>query len=51
MDQYKALAVYTGLLFIVFVAGIAWSRYRKLVVRRFNLSEYRHNGSTRRHPA
>jgi hypothetical protein len=52
MAEYQALFVYIGLLFTVFVVGLAWSRYRKAILRKFRLINYRHNDDgVNQHPA
>jgi hypothetical protein len=43
MEEYQALFVYVGLRFVIFVGGLVWGKYRKAIVRRLNLAQYRHH--------
>jgi len=51
MDQYQALAVYAGLLFIVFLGGLVYIKLRKSIVRWFGVKHYHHHDDTGQHPA
>ena len=42
MDEYIAIASYLSVATIVFTGALLWNRYRKDVMRRFRLHEYRH---------
>jgi hypothetical protein len=41
MNEYITLAVYTGMLFAIFIGGLGWNRYRKEIKRRLHLTDYR----------
>jgi hypothetical protein len=43
-SEYIGLLAYAAVAFVVFVGGLAWNRYRKDIMRRFHLREYRHAG-------
>jgi hypothetical protein len=51
MDQYQALAVYAGFLFVVFLGGLVWIKLRKSIVRWFNVKEYYHHDDAGHDPA
>jgi hypothetical protein len=41
MNEYVAIAAYFGVAFVVFVAALAWSKFRREVKRRLNIDDYR----------
>jgi hypothetical protein len=49
MGDYIAIAAYLGVTLFVFVCAMLWSKYRKTVVRRLHLKEYRHTDSEHHH--
>jgi hypothetical protein len=51
MEQYRVLAVYIGLLFVVFLGGLVWIKLRKSFIRWFNIKEYHHHDGTGHNPA
>lgn len=40
MSDYQALFAYFGVILVVFVGGLLWTRYRVAIKRRLNLKSY-----------
>jgi hypothetical protein len=50
MNEYKALALYVGFLMLVYIAGLAWNKYRQNLKRRFRIVNYHDSSDSGNHP-
>ncbi|HEY4776651.1 MAG TPA: hypothetical protein VIH56_03245 [Candidatus Acidoferrales bacterium] len=48
MGDYTAVLAYLGVALVAFVIALLWQKYRKAVVRRFRIEEYRQTSDGKR---